>query len=181
MRRGIATFRFLFVVAAFLGGAICASAPFIYLARTQADEQRVRVAVAADQVATVRRVTFTPDGRRVIVGGDPEQVTIWDVRTGRPLTLKGLTVAPQDLTRASLTDCRLIGDWCGRSLVGARLWECDLSGALLDKPIRSFESPYPEDIRPSVDLGGALYDRATRWPAGFDRGQVATGSVYGAG
>jgi hypothetical protein len=80
---------------------------------------------------------------------------------------RGITLMPQDLTVAWLIDCRLVGDWRGKSLRSAMLADCDLSGAILDEAGQATGRHFAGG-GPPVDLRGAIYDRRTIWPPGFE-------------
>lgn len=89
------------------------------------------------------------------------QVAICTNRSG-VLAIRGHVLTPQDIPGATLIDCRLISDWRGYSLRGARLWECDLREALLDNA-----NGIVQQYQPPTDLHGCVYDAFTRWPQRF--------------
>jgi uncharacterized protein YjbI with pentapeptide repeats len=67
--------------------------------------------------------------------------------------LTGASLCDANLSRANLHGAHLAGARLLRSILwAAHLEEADLQGAILGR----------------ADLHGALYDRGTRWPAGFD-------------
>lgn len=142
MRRGIATFQLLAVLALASGILFAPLALLLRLARDDAERNRPAPVV-----------------------GMPESVPM--VSIGPANDARGVPLAPQDLPDVTLTDCRLVGDWRGRDLRRARLWECDLTGAILDNSQDPGFGPSSSPYRPT-DLTGALYDVHTRWPEGFD-------------
>src|SRR5262245_23790091 len=125
MRRGIARFHWLSALALATWAAVVLFHGF------GGPGGRRKVLPPAAPVLGTTAAVFSADGQRLMTQDAYGAFRLWDAATGRavPITqLRGLVLAPQDLHGATLTDCRLVGDWRGRDLRGARLWECDLSG-----------------------------------------------------
>ena len=107
------------------------------------------------------------------MGMDPLPAALTTQRASRAWEVRGLTLAPCDLPTSSFTACTFVGDWRGYTFRGVRLWECDLSGAVLTN------ADSPSDYNPELlrlyrgslitDLRGCTYDASTRWPAGIDQ------------
>jgi hypothetical protein len=147
MRRGIATFGFLALLASVaIGLGLLAG----YVA------QRVLAPCCVDEAAPPP-----------LMGMDPLPTVLTAAGAGKPWEIRGLTLSPCDLPTASFTACTFMGDWRGDSFRGVRLWEFDLSRANLDDNMADTGRPFSGESSP-VDRRGCTYDAFTRWPAGFD-------------
>jgi hypothetical protein len=83
--------------------------------------------------------------------------------------IRGATLTPRDLHGAALLNCSLIGDWRAWTLAGCRFQGCDLTRSLLGGPeADQLAAVGAVPVAAPTDLRGCRYDRATRWPEGFD-------------
>ncbi|MCU0525713.1 MAG: protein kinase [Elainella sp. Prado103] len=72
-----------------------------------------------DQGGTVRGLAFTPDGQRLITGGDDQTIRVWGVSNGQPVlslpghtsTVKSVVVKSDGSTLASSSDDQTIRLW----------------------------------------------------------------------
>lgn len=93
--------------------------PASYLLQTTHSQQATLLRVLAGQMGTARSLVFTPDGRRLVTGGDDHIIRVWNVDTGQQLfslsghasAIKGLAVKSDGSMLVSASDDQTIKLW----------------------------------------------------------------------